>query len=480
MKKIIYTGLLGLASQLVVAQQTFNFNQYFNNPYLFSSAYAGRSENPSIWLHHRNQMLGVKGAPTTSLVTVDRALPDFKIGMGLQAYVDNSNIFQRTGATASFSYNLPIANEQYLRFGLGAGVVSNAINYNYVQATDISEIQAFYNIKPVMSFNSDFGLVYVRKQLDVAIAGSNLFNKQAYGDKTQLSYVQKPVYSLLAKYKFPINENWTISPWLNAKTSQGLPITGNLTVLLNWKDKFYAGPTYDARSAVGAAVGIKYNDYKFGYNYGYPTGILAKVSAGIHEISLSFTFRHTNSDLADTMKLQPRVRNNSSRNGNANVVVNNNLAQKDTTVHIVVFKNENGQEASGVNVDALKKILMGDKLTIEPKITNGKIDEKNLERLAAIEKEKGKTGHPEAFNTIYPFGKADVVIAAFLKFENAKALQKAAQRHGLQTSIIKNDFMFYNSTKEVTGFVEALEEVNRLKKLNLPDLIYGSIWLYGK
>jgi hypothetical protein len=133
----------------------------------------------------------------------------------------------------------------------------------------------------------------------------------------------------------------------------------------------------------------------------------------------------------------------------------------------VVFKKENGQEASGVDVDAFKKILLGDKLTIEPKITNGKIDEKNLERLAAIEKEKGKTGHPEAFNTIYPFGKADVVIAAFLKFENAKALQKAAQRHGLQTSIIKNDFMFYNSTKEVTGFVEALEEVNKIGRAHV-------------
>ncbi|MEY5049056.1 MAG: hypothetical protein RLZZ175_2415 [Bacteroidota bacterium] len=490
MKKIITIFALmslGVASQ---AQQTYNFTQIFANKYIYSPAYAGQSENLKGFFHYRNQMVGFKGAPESMLFTLDKALPILRLGFGLQAYNDKINIIARNGAMMSLSYNLPLATDQALRFGLGVGFVTNGVDQGRIQATDPSEVTAFSNIRSVTSFNSDFGLTYSRKQLDVAFSASNLFNRSTVSDNRNIPFTQVPVYSLLVKHKFVVSQTVNFEPWAVARTAQGLPVTANLAALFRWKEILMAGLTYDINSNVGATMGLQYDDLYFGYNYGYPTNILNTLSGGIHEISVGFTFKSRklktpeasfagpNSDSAGTYINQPRIKNN--RNNDNNNYYNGGVQRvaADTTYHVIMFK-------EGEDIEALRKLFMGDhKLYVESKERQSiTVDETKLDELERIESVKGLKDHADAFFTLFPNGKADIVIAAHKTVEQAKAYQKQIKRvSNLNTFLVKSKGgeFFYVVTNQVYSFKEANAEIKKIKKLGLENYIFGNIWLFGE
>src|ERR1035437_8111023 len=97
LKKATTTIVTLLLSLGVFAQQDAGFSMYFFNPLYFNPGYAGSREAFSGTLVDRNQWIGVSGAPTTQSLTMHSALPNVRLGLGLQIYNDQAGPMKNTG-----------------------------------------------------------------------------------------------------------------------------------------------------------------------------------------------------------------------------------------------------------------------------------------------------------------------------------------------------------------------------------------------
>jgi type IX secretion system PorP/SprF family membrane protein len=82
--------------------------------YLFLSnpACAGFNGDDAYHLRllHRNQWLGVKDAPTTQFVAIDKGMKGEKIGMGISVFNDKTHILSQQGIQMAYAYRLRLEN----------------------------------------------------------------------------------------------------------------------------------------------------------------------------------------------------------------------------------------------------------------------------------------------------------------------------------------------------------------------------------
>lgn len=82
MKNYIYNLLL-LFGILSYSQQDSQFTQYMYNTINVNPAYAGTRETFSAFVLHRNQWVGLNGAPITNTASINTNVGDSKFGVGL-------------------------------------------------------------------------------------------------------------------------------------------------------------------------------------------------------------------------------------------------------------------------------------------------------------------------------------------------------------------------------------------------------------
>ena len=124
LKRYIIISILVLGVSSAFAQQNAGFSMYFFNPLYINPAYAGSRETISGTLVSRHQWIGMQGAPTTQALTVHGALPNARIGLGLQIYNDQAGPMHNTGINATYAYHIPVNEKTTLSFGL-TGMLNN-------------------------------------------------------------------------------------------------------------------------------------------------------------------------------------------------------------------------------------------------------------------------------------------------------------------------------------------------------------------
>jgi len=473
MKKIILLStLLSAITLSTIAQQTSNFTQAFVNPYLLSPTYAGNSTDLRAFAHYRNQLVGFKGAPESMLFSLDKGLPHERMGIGLQVYNDKMNFIQRFGANLSYSYLVPINEIQSIRFGLSAGYVNTGIDLQSVIASNSEELEKFARLRPNANFTSDFGVTYMRKKLQAGISVTNINYAKPQLESRSFAYLQNPVYQLFVGYELPIINDLTFNPLVIARSSQGTEIMVSANAIFNFKKMFWGGLTYDSRSSVGGTVGLIFDNFTLGYNYGYPTSALATISAGIHEVCVGYNFGSKPKPKApsDQVSADNYAVPSSTDEVPKPDVKFSNTKRSDTLYHVFIMKD-------GIDPDFLKKSFNDDIQNIYAEEPQGMIDEVAVENYAKLESKESEV----RFKKDFPKGKASVILAAYYKFEDVKKYQKILQkRANMSTTVIrsKNETYYLVASKEVTNYSEALKEMNRIKKQRIGDLIFGNIWLY--
>lgn len=480
MKKIFIT-VLTLSVLATQAQQTANFTQIFVNPYLINPAFAGNSSDLQLYGHYRNQMLGLKGAPESMMFTLHKGLPNERMGLGIQAFNDRVNVLERSGANFTYSYLVPITAKHHLRFGLSLGFANNRIDMSKVVATDPTEISTLSNVGPVNSFNTDFGILYRMEKFQFGISAINLFNKTAFIDSKTLPYAQNALFNIMAKYEVKMTENIKMLPMVLARSSQGLGFQISANAIFQYKDLFWAGINWDSQASIGMCAGIKYENLTFGYHYGYPTSKLSSLSTGVHEVVLGFNFgsgkgkKELSNNGSQPVSAETTIQDNTTNTNKLSTDSYSNRSKMsgrpDTLYHIVVMQD-------GADAEAMRKIFLNDQTSYMSENPNDTpIDEEKLEELSKTEEKEGD----KAFKRDFPAGKANVIIAAYAKMEDAKSYQKLLIRQtGLESKVIKSekDHFYFVMTKEVNNYKEAHAEIKRIKKKSVKNLIFGNIWLH--
>lgn len=293
MKNYIYNLLL-LFGILSYSQQDSQYTQYMYNTINVNPAYAGTRETFNAFVLHRNQWVGLEGAPVTNTASVNTNVGDSRFGVGVSFVNDNIGPTQENAISADIAYIIPLNGEYNLSFG-----IKGTANFYSLDANKLTIFQAndpeFQNLNGKISPNFGTGVYFYSDKFYVGASVPN-FNKTKYYDANDVSINTKSVnYYLLSGYVFDLSKAVKFKPSFLAKVDEGAPLQLDVNANFMFNDKFVIGGSYRLESAVSLLAGFQFsNSWFLGYGYDLETTKLSNYNSGSHEIFLRYEiFKNT-------------------------------------------------------------------------------------------------------------------------------------------------------------------------------------------
>ena len=119
MRNKIVLALLALGSVTTHAQQDSQYTQYMYNTININPAYAGSRGAMSIFGMHREQWVGLNGAPKTNAFSINTPINNSKLGLGVSFVNDEIGVMKDNTLSVDVSYTIDLDNrENKLSFGI--------------------------------------------------------------------------------------------------------------------------------------------------------------------------------------------------------------------------------------------------------------------------------------------------------------------------------------------------------------------------
>jgi type IX secretion system PorP/SprF family membrane protein len=272
------------------AQRESQFTQYMYNTTSINPAYAGSREVMSVFGMHRNQWVGLDGAPVTNVVSINAPIEFSNIGWGASIINDKIGPMTENSISSDFSYNINTSDTYKLSFGLKA--TANLLNVDYTKLSiyDPSDPRFQENIDNKFSPNIGAGVYWYS---DVSYIGLSLpkmletsyYDKSANNTASSFVVKERMSYYLMAGYVFDLDRNIKFKPSMLTKVVRGAPLQMDLSANFIFDEIFTAGIAYRWSAAISGMVAFQVTDsMSIGYAYDAETTKLANYNSGSHEL----------------------------------------------------------------------------------------------------------------------------------------------------------------------------------------------------
>ncbi len=293
MKRIVLALTL-FTSLVVKAQQDPQYSQNMFNTMAINPGYAGSNDAICATLIHREQWVGFKGAPSTSVFNVNAAISKINSGIALGVMKDNPGFDNNIGLNISYAYRLNIGDGK-LGIGIGGEFYNKALdakwdipkNGNFTQPENDPSIPNSKESVYVIDFSA--GLFYRTEKLYLGVSSMHLRQAEIVYEKGKPFLARQ--YYLTTGYTISMpNPTFEVLPSIfvksDGKTTQ---LDVNTSVLYN--KKFWGGLSYRLNDAVIGMIGIELsNGLKLGYSYDFTLSDIRKNSTGSHELMVGYCF----------------------------------------------------------------------------------------------------------------------------------------------------------------------------------------------
>ena len=290
MKKQIIILSTILLTTAAYAQQSPLSESYFLDKYTLAPSYAGNFNSKFLFLGYRSDWTGIEGGPKTFRLSYNDVLMQ-NAGYGAKFIYDKAGIFNQLYIMASYSYNLKVADDHHIMFGLSAGLYHNSVNiYEYYNDPE-------YNIDPALiqekvgsklKFMSDVSAVYSWNGLEAGVLFSNLSFGDASYEDVNLKYNPLSNFQVHASYLYPVADDWDVVPLVLLRGGKYIKTQVEVAAQVVWQKRFMASLVFRDPGILGFGLGANIDKgLKLCYNFNFATN----VSMGIfnnHEITLGF------------------------------------------------------------------------------------------------------------------------------------------------------------------------------------------------
>ncbi len=293
------------------SQQNAQFGQYMFNGLFINPAYAGYKEELYMQVFSRSQWNGLKGAPQTLSISVDEAIRDESLGIGLIASKDKIGAQNSSNFSANLAYRIKLDRSEtnVLAFGLGAGLIQMGIDGDLLNPNEQGDIKIPVGYESKIIPDVRAGIHYSNEKFFIGFSANNLLAKyfNALNGDNFLNIKIKPHFYLSSGIVLPINNDFLFKPTFLIKDDLNGPTSLDINSFLLIKERWWLGCVYrtsikiypkpllqdnlPARSAIGliAEFFVRPN-LRVGYGYDYSLNKLSNFEYGSHEISLGYYF----------------------------------------------------------------------------------------------------------------------------------------------------------------------------------------------
>ena len=280
--------LLGVG--LVQAQKEPQYTQYMYNIGSFNPAYVGTVESPEVIGLYRAQWVDVPGAPTTIRAGANIPFKNERTGLGINIVNDELGPSRQTYLDVAYSYQIQLADDTKLSFGLNAGGSMLDIDYSrgtFENPSDPSILGENYN-----SFYPSIGaglFMYHEEDWYLGVSVPNFLTNGLYNDEVATIVEDNMQFNAIGGYVFQLGDRTKFKPAFLVNYLEGSPVTVNLSANFQFIDALTIGASYRIDNAVSGLAGFQISNAMFiGYSYDYATNGLGEYSGGSHEAILKF------------------------------------------------------------------------------------------------------------------------------------------------------------------------------------------------
>ncbi|MEQ9379131.1 MAG: PorP/SprF family type IX secretion system membrane protein [Imperialibacter sp.] len=287
MRKRILWLFLSFLPFLSEAQQVPVYSQFFMNPYLYNPAFAGIEGHTVVYFMHRQQWVGIEGAPQYSHVVFHTPLKN-RLALGGEISTDRQGPLTDNSFRVTGGYLLPLDRKHYLRFGLSLGAGNNAVD---LDAIGNSSDPALVNLLDNNFYmRSDFGVTYHFGKFNAGFSLPSLISHDVLSEKTLSPVRVTPIDNILFKANYRqslFDDALAWEPHLLYKYSGVGNSQYEVTNIFHIKHLVWVGASYRQDAGFVGLAGIKIAErLAVGYAYDLPSSDLATFSTGSHEIHL--------------------------------------------------------------------------------------------------------------------------------------------------------------------------------------------------
>jgi type IX secretion system PorP/SprF family membrane protein len=252
-------------------------------------AYAGSRGVTSIFALHRQQWVGLNGAPTTSTLSVNTPIQNSRLGLGISFVSDKIGASDQNTISADLSYTIPISYQYDLSFGLKAS--ADLLNVDYTKLDRYSTTDPTFqnNIDNQFSPNVGAGIYFHSDQMYLGLSVPHFLDVKHFDDNSSTTVEDRLHYYLIGGYVFDLSPDVKLKPSFLGKMVSGAPLQVDLSANVLLQEKFSLGLAYRWSAAASAMAGIQVTDgLLIAYSYDFDTTTLANYNSGSHEIFLRF------------------------------------------------------------------------------------------------------------------------------------------------------------------------------------------------
>ncbi len=297
MKKLNIVALVFiLAAFPALAQQDPLTSQYMFNTLTYNPGIAGVSGMVCATAINRQQWVGFKGAPSTTIFNISAPVKPFKIpgGAGLLVESDNIGFDKDINISASYSYHLTLG-QGILGIGLNAGMINKTLNPSWEIPTGDSHTPASgdplipENKESYVAFDAGLGLYYKADKYYASLSVTHI-NEPKIKFSKGTPYISRHYY-LTAGYTLQLPDpSLELLPSVFA-FSDGKVMQFDLTTLVRYNKKVWGGVSYRYGDALVGMIGLElFNGIRLGYAYDFTISEMGKNSNGSHEFMVNYCF----------------------------------------------------------------------------------------------------------------------------------------------------------------------------------------------
>ncbi|PIF70465.1 type IX secretion system membrane protein PorP/SprF [Flavobacterium sp. 2] len=272
------------------AQQDAQFTQYMYNTININPAYAGSRGTLSIFALHRDQWIGLDGAPKTNTISVNTPINNSNIGLGVSLVNDKIGPTNENQFSVDLSYTIPTSEKWKLSFGIKG--TANIFNLDISKLNPESQGDpSFQDLNNKFSPNVGAGIYWHSDKAYIGLSVPNFIQTNRYDDNDVAIYKDKINYYLIGGYVFNFSQEIKFKPAFLVKAVEGAPLQVDVSGNFLFFEKLTLGVAYRWDAAVSAMAGFQITDGLYiGYGFDQETTRLRNYNSGSHEIFLRYEF----------------------------------------------------------------------------------------------------------------------------------------------------------------------------------------------
>jgi len=290
MKKRVLLAVLALVSLTANAQQDSQYTQYMYNTNTINPAYAGSRGALSIYGVHREQWVGLNGAPKTNAFSINTPIKDSKVGLGVSFVNDEIGVMKENTLSVDVSYTIDLDNrDNKLSFGVKGSMNLLDVHYSDLNLYNQNDNKFSQDISGQFTPNIGAGVYFHNKKSYLGLSVPHFLQSERYDDNLYATMQTRMHFYLIGGHVFEINPDIKFKPAFLLKAVEGAPLQADVTANFLFSEKLTLGVAYRWDAAWSALAGFQITDgLMIGYSYDAETTKLANYNSGSHEVFLRF------------------------------------------------------------------------------------------------------------------------------------------------------------------------------------------------